>query len=146
MSAANAVARVENLEFLIDVVPKTTTYRTFKQKQTTSTTNLNTNPTMQRPNSNGLSNGQSTLDTHMGAAGVAVGEQQATNGASRPSPEVQVPVPVSLEAMDVDVVDVDDDENEGEDGNDEDGEEGSMHTANDELEPLEGGVVVMEEN
>jgi hypothetical protein len=30
---ANAVSRVENLEFLADVVPKTTTYRAHKQKQ-----------------------------------------------------------------------------------------------------------------
>jgi hypothetical protein len=30
---ATAVARVDNLEFLADVVPKTTTYREFRQKQ-----------------------------------------------------------------------------------------------------------------
>lgn len=33
---ANAVARHENLEFLTDVVPRTTTYKAFKEKQTKS--------------------------------------------------------------------------------------------------------------
>ena len=30
---ANAVARIDNLEFLTDVVPRTTTYKAYKEKQ-----------------------------------------------------------------------------------------------------------------
>ena len=33
MLIANAVARIDNLEFLADVVPKTVTYREFKQQK-----------------------------------------------------------------------------------------------------------------
>jgi hypothetical protein len=65
---ANAVARVENLEFLTDVVPKTQTYKQVKQK-------LAKEPAAK---ANGVANGQRTLDQHMGDAG----EPQATNGAS----------------------------------------------------------------
>ena len=64
---ANAVARVENLEFLTDVVPKTQTYKQVKQKQAKEPT----------AKSNGVTNGQRTLDQHMGDNG----EDQATNGA-----------------------------------------------------------------
>lgn len=53
------MARVENLEFLTDVVPRTTTYKQYKQKQTKDS------------GSNGLAPGQTTLD----------GSEQATNGA-----------------------------------------------------------------
>jgi hypothetical protein len=62
---ANAVARVENLEFLTDVVPKTQTYKQVKQKQAKEPA----------AKANGVANGQKTLDQHMG-------EAQATNGAS----------------------------------------------------------------
>jgi hypothetical protein len=65
---ANAVARVENLEFLTDVVPKTQTYKQVKQKQAKEPA----------ARSNGVANGQRTLDQHMGEAG----EAQATNGAA----------------------------------------------------------------
>lgn len=40
---ANAVARVENLEFLTDVVPKTMTYKQHKQKKTQQTLDAPTN-------------------------------------------------------------------------------------------------------
>ena len=33
MLSATAVARIDNLEFLADVIPKTTTYRQFKEKK-----------------------------------------------------------------------------------------------------------------
>jgi DNA polymerase epsilon subunit 4 len=66
--AANAVARVENLEFLTDVVPKTQTYKQVKQKQAKEPA----------ARSNGVANGQRTLDQHMGEAN----EGQATNGAA----------------------------------------------------------------
>ena len=61
---ANAVARVENLEFLSDVVPRTMTYKQFKQKQAT------------KPEPAAQQNGQGPLDGHLGAK-----EAQATNGA-----------------------------------------------------------------
>lgn len=73
---ANAVARVENLEFLTDVVPKTVTYKTFKQKQAKEAAN---------GESNGVGKGQGTLDGHMGKGE----EGQATNGASREAMEVE---------------------------------------------------------
>lgn len=63
---ANAVARVENLEFLTDVVPKTQSYKQVKQKQAKESA----------AKTNGMANGQKTLDTHMG------GDGQATNGAA----------------------------------------------------------------
>ena len=69
ISTANAVARVENLEFLTDVVPKTQTYKQVKAKMAAK------EPTAK---ANGVANGQRTLDQHMGDAG----EAQATNGAS----------------------------------------------------------------
>ncbi|KAI9713468.1 MAG: hypothetical protein M1820_000850 [Bogoriella megaspora] len=47
---ANAVARFDNLEFLTDVVPRTTTYKEYKQKQA------------KQPNGEPLANGQTTLD------------------------------------------------------------------------------------
>jgi hypothetical protein len=47
---ANAVARFDNLEFLSDVVPRTTTYKDFKQKQA------------KQANGQPLANGQTTLD------------------------------------------------------------------------------------
>ena len=58
---ASAVARVENLEFLTDVVPKTQTMKQFKQKQAAGPA---------------LGNGQTTLD------GKVAGEGQAVNGAT----------------------------------------------------------------
>ena len=77
---ANAVARVENLEFLTDVVPKTTTYRKVKQKQPNKEIQMN-----------GLANGQATLDAQLGVVpGV---DAQATNGAG---PEI------AEDVMDVD--------------------------------------------
>ncbi|KAL8673401.1 MAG: hypothetical protein Q9168_002191 [Polycauliona sp. 1 TL-2023] len=48
---ANAVARVDNLEFLTDVIPKTTTFREFKEKKS--------KPTKVAAS---LSTGQTTLD------------------------------------------------------------------------------------
>ncbi|QIW99750.1 hypothetical protein AMS68_005268 [Peltaster fructicola] len=58
---AHAVARVENLEFLADVVPKTTTYKQFKQKQAK-------NPAP-------AANGQMTLD---GALDHSLQDQEAS--------------------------------------------------------------------
>lgn len=78
------MARVENLEFLSDVVPKTTTYKQLKQKQASLNNAVG-----------GLANGQSTLDSHVDGAGPGTS-----------SPVVEVPAadgPThSLDAMDVD--------------------------------------------
>ena len=63
---ANAVARVENLEFLTDVVPKTVPYKQIKQKQV-----------KEGVTANGAGAGQATLDGHIGGER----EEQATNGA-----------------------------------------------------------------
>lgn len=48
---ANAVARIDNLEFLTDVIPKTTTFREYKEKKS-KFTKVNAS----------LSTGQTTLD------------------------------------------------------------------------------------
>ncbi|CAO1601459.1 hypothetical protein XANCAGTX0491_005119 [Xanthoria calcicola] len=48
---ANAVARIDNLEFLTDVIPKTTTFREYKEKKSKSA----------KANAS-LSTGQTTLD------------------------------------------------------------------------------------
>ena len=76
---ANAVARVDNLEFLSDVVPRTMTFKQFKLRQ----------PKDNAAPSNGLANGQGPLDRHMGAK-----DAQPTNGAP-------------LDIMDVDSQDAD---------------------------------------
>ncbi|KAI6864052.1 hypothetical protein KC338_g5641 [Hortaea werneckii] len=92
---ANAVARVENLEFLADVVPKTMTMKQFKQKQAKEDA--------ARPASgtNGTSaNGQGTLDSHLGAKAT---EGQAVNGASHE------------ESMEVDEDEEEEDDEGGED-------------------------------
>lgn len=150
---ANAVARVENLEFLADVVPKTTTYRNFKQKQNQNATSISNTtttggaqqplpqaqpqPQQMQPNGPPAHTlpdpiAQSTLDTHMAAPTsripVIEPQQQATNGAS---PIIEVPRAIERDEMDVDVVDRDDTEEIIEDDGDEGTEEGSMHTAND---------------
>lgn len=74
--AANAVARVENLEFLTDVVPKTQSYKQVKQKQANQSA----------AKANGATNGQKTLDQHVGDKT----EDQATNGASHEADDMDV--------------------------------------------------------
>ncbi|WPH04695.1 Hypothetical protein R9X50_00758800 [Acrodontium crateriforme] len=72
---ANAVARVENLEFLSDVVPKTTTYKQYKQKQAKEAAIAaagGAKPT------NGAAHDQGTLDRHMAIP--VVPAQPAMNG------------------------------------------------------------------
>lgn len=49
--AANAVARIDNLEFLADVIPRTTTYRQFKEKRA-----------KEAVNGSAVEAGQTTLD------------------------------------------------------------------------------------
>jgi hypothetical protein len=76
---ANAVSRVENLEFLTDVVPKTMSFKQAKQKQAQALREANIGL--------GVAQGQRTLDGHMGAGG---------------GPHVVVPVvPAHLDIMDV---------------------------------------------
>ncbi len=52
---ANAVARIDNLEFLSDVIPRTTTYREYKEKKSKAARG-----------SEPLPNGQTTLDLRHG--------------------------------------------------------------------------------
>lgn len=80
---ANAVARVENLEFLTDVVPKTVSFKQFKQKQAKDSAQAN-----------GAAKGQGTLDGHMGGAK----EEQATNGASHEAMQIDDDEPEGDEA------------------------------------------------
>lgn len=53
--SASAVARVDNLEFLSDVVPRTMTYREYKEKKVRRAKAEESQP---------LPNGQRTLDNH----------------------------------------------------------------------------------
>ena len=86
---------MENLEFLADVVPKTTTYRQFKQKQQTSAS-TGVQPQHQEQQANGLANGQSTLDFHAASEGT---EEQATNSARD-----EVEVEAEVDGMEIDDV------------------------------------------
>lgn len=64
MNIANAVARVENLEFLSDVVPRTMTMKQYRQKNPKQ-------PIAAIPEAgaeNGFLKGQGTLDGHVGSA------------------------------------------------------------------------------
>lgn len=68
------MARVENLEFLTDVVPKTMTWKQYKQKQAAA------------PAPAAQTNGQLSTNTHLdleddGETSM-MNDQQATNGAS----------------------------------------------------------------
>ena len=91
---AAAVARVENLEFLADVVPKTTTLRVHRLKVGKEAGGL-------ADGEGGVVGGQRTLDGLLGggstgAAGVGggevEGEQQATNGAASHADTMDVDV------------------------------------------------------
>lgn len=90
MFIANAVARVENLEFLSDVVPKTQTFKQYKQKQAKESA-------APKENSNPLPNGQKTLDNHVGAE--EAGEAQATNGATHDAMDVDEVKDAEQEAL-----------------------------------------------
>lgn len=82
---ANAIARVENLEFLSDVVPRTMTMKQFKQKMAKEAQSAaaaaaaaasNSSTSAAGGGSGGLSKGQGTLDGHMNGKTVA-GAQSA---------------------------------------------------------------------
>ena len=146
---ANAVSRVENLEFLADVVPKTTTYKAHRQKQRQQPTlqaedgntfvpgaDSHAHPEVQIPAGESRQ-GTLTADGRVvmpaqpprpppSAEKIKIGldgsvERQAINGASSYR---------DANAMDVDL--------------DVETEDGSMHTANDELEGLESPTTKME--
>ncbi|KAL4807832.1 histone-fold-containing protein [Aspergillus unguis] len=69
---ATAVSRIDNLEFLADVIPKTTTYKQFKEKRAKESAK---DPSMEK--------GQRTLN---GAAPPAVDEHETTpNGKTDPT-------------------------------------------------------------
>ncbi|KAI9667940.1 MAG: hypothetical protein M1821_000760 [Bathelium mastoideum] len=73
---ANAVARFDNLEFLSDVVPRTVTYKEYKQKQT--------KPGAEQP----LANGQTTLDGKKISTNEDNGEE-ADDGATEEDVEME---------------------------------------------------------
>ena len=86
---ANAVARHDNLEFLTDVVPRTMTYKAFKEKQKRGADGV------------ALSNGQQTL-----SAATTVEPEGAVNGDASPDSdlmEVDQPVAESAGSADPDV-------------------------------------------
>jgi len=76
-------------------VPKTTTYRQFKQKQQTSAS-TGVQPQHQEQQANGLANAQSTLGFHAAGDGT---EEQATNGARD-----EVEAEAEMDTMEVDDV------------------------------------------
>ncbi|PPJ56539.1 hypothetical protein CBER1_03925 [Cercospora berteroae] len=69
---ANAVARVENLEFLTDVVPRTMTMKQYKQKAAKDAAAGAASAENGAPGK-----GQGTLDGHVGANGSAAGPAPA---------------------------------------------------------------------
>lgn len=86
--AANAVARVDNLEFLTDVVPRTQTYKAYKEKK------LKDGEAMSKgqrqldygaPAQDSTSNGDVIVPTHEGTDGMEIdgaeeGGQMAAQG------------------------------------------------------------------
>lgn len=85
---ATAISHIDNLEFLSDVVPKTTTYKQYKEKKAKEAAQ------------GGLEKGQRTLNGSTPAAGNANGaqEESAPQGEdSNQSPTVaRVPVSVLI--------------------------------------------------
>ena len=75
---ANAVARVENLEFLADVVPKTTTYKQYKQKVATG--EISGVGAAQTNGHGAQSRGQRTLDPQGGLKQKEVATLQHASG------------------------------------------------------------------
>lgn len=149
---ANAVSRVENLEFLADVVPKTTTYRAYKQKQRQQQAmpveegsvaaprpNSHAHPELQIPVAHGPDGRQGTI----GGDGRLVMPQQSFR--PPPPPEkIKIGLDGNVErqaingassyaeanAMDVEIGDAET-------------EDGSMHTANDEVPESPGRKMEM---
>ncbi|KAJ6144985.1 hypothetical protein N7470_008880 [Penicillium chermesinum] len=82
---ATAVSHIDNLEFLADVIPKTTTYKQFKEKKARETTQ-------------DLEKGQRTLNGATSAANANGGPQE--EGVTHPEEPLQSPtatrVPVSV--------------------------------------------------
>ena len=81
---ATAVSRIDNLEFLSDVIPKTTTYKQFKEKRARETANEGDLPKGQRTlNGIGiLENG--TTHSKREEFAVDTSEQEGTNQAGSP--------------------------------------------------------------
>ena len=139
---ANAVSRVENLEFLTDVVPKTTSYRQHKQKQRQQQTLAETGTDDatavegEAPAPRPSSQGKLTFDGRVVMPEVTHPIREDTSE-SMPKVEVQIPRQEAEEVQatngashaytESDAMDVDADE------------EGSMHTAPDERGESAGG-------
>lgn len=135
---ANAVSRVENLEFLADVVPKTTTYKAHKQKQRQQPQQQ---PSDAQPNGPGPDS-HAHPEVQIPVAGPRQGTLTADGRVVMPQQPAQAPAPppekikigldgsVERQAIngaptsyrDANDMDIDPEETE---------EEGSMHTAED---------------
>jgi hypothetical protein len=102
---ANAVARVENLEFLGDVVPKQITYREYKKRMAENVSRADDE--RREREAQAREKGQGTLDSHLDGGDNGAEDEQATNGASH------------------DVMDVDDEAQQEDDEATEDNEESS---------------------
>ena len=145
---ANAVSRVENLEFLADVVPKTTTYKAHKQKQRQQDVLQEDGSGLApRPDSHAHPEAQVQVPAPesrqgmIGADGRVVMPQQA----ARPPPppeKIKIGLDGSVERQAINGASSYADANPGAnmagvdkdvDMGDAETEDGSMHTANDEV-------------
>lgn len=99
---SSAIAKTDNLEFLVDVVPKTTTYKDFKKKQDEKEKAKKETAAAAGQNGEASGKKQTTLDVPTTNGNTAVETPQ--NGTSSPPlPEKVVETPNETpDAMDVD--------------------------------------------
>lgn len=81
---ATAVSRIDNLEFLADVIPKTTTYKQFKEKKA-------------KEKSGGIEKGQRTLNgtkkpSKPKANGEVMDQDNPSNGEEKPPRSAGAPI------------------------------------------------------
>lgn len=148
---ANAVSRVENLEFLADVVPKTTTYKQHKQKQRQQ-------QALQEEREEAGAGNVPRADSHahpevqipvptesrqgtIGADGRVVMPQQQAVRPPPPPEKIKIGLDGNVERQAINGASSYAEANSGSamdvDMGDAETEDGSMHTANDEIELVE---------
>lgn len=76
---ATAVSRIDNLEFLADVIPKTTTYKQFKEKKA-------------KEKSGGIEKGQRTLNGTKKASKPQVNGEHPSTGEEKPPRSAGAPI------------------------------------------------------
>lgn len=76
---ATAVSRIDNLEFLADVIPKTTTYKQFKEKKA-------------KEKSGGIEKGQRTLNGTKKASKTQVNGEHPSTGEEKPPRSAGAPI------------------------------------------------------